>query len=130
MKHENYIRLSSHAKVLLWEICYQYNGYNNGDLCAVFSVMQKRGFRSKGTLDRAIKELLEKGWISITRVGGRHRCTLYALTFQAIDECRGKLDVPATNVASRDWNKIDIATPNEDQSAPNADQLAANSTPA
>ena len=123
MEHENYIRLSSHAKVLLWEFCLRYNGYNNGDLCAAFSVLKKRGWRSKGTLSRALKELQEYGWIRVTRVGGKHRCALYALTFQAIDECKGKLDVASTTVASGDWKRIKNATPNEDQSAPNADQL-------
>ena len=60
MKHLNYIELSMPAKVLLWEFCYQYNGFNNGDLCAAFSVLKERGWRSKGTLARAIDELKKK----------------------------------------------------------------------
>jgi len=112
MQHLNYIELSMPAKVLLWEMCYQYNGFNNGDLCATFSMMQKRGWRSKGTLDRALKELKAKGWIVISRMGGRNTCSLYALTFQAIDECKGKLDIDATTTSLGFWKeKLNSAPP-------------------
>ena len=111
MRHLNYIGLSMPAKVLLWEFCYQYNGYNNGDLCAAFSILKERGWRSKGTLGRAIKELKERQWIIVARQGGRNQCSLYALTFQAIDECKGKLDILSTNVASGDWKKLDLVPP-------------------
>ena len=112
MRHLNYIELSMPAKVLLWEMCYQYNGYNNGDLCATFSIMQKRGWRSKGTLDRAIKELKAKEWVVISRMGARNKCSLYALTFQAIDECKGKLDIDATVTSLGFWKeKLNSAPP-------------------
>ena len=103
MKHENYCRLSPNAKVLLIEFCYLYNGGNNGDLSATFSTLQKRGWRSKGTLARSIKELRETGWIILARQGGKNHCSLYALTFQAIDECKGKHVLQPTNVSSGDW---------------------------
>jgi len=73
--------------------------------------MQKRGWHSKGTLDRALKELKAKGWIIVSRMGGRNMCSLYALTFQAIDECKGKLDIYPSNVASGDWKKLDLVPP-------------------
>jgi len=112
MQHLNYIELRMPAKVLLWEFCYQYNGFNNGDLCATFSMMQKRGWRSKGTLDRALKELKAKGWIVISRMGSRNKPTLYALTFQAIDECKGKLDIDATIISLGFWKeKLNSAPP-------------------
>jgi len=106
MSHENYINLSAYSRSLLIEFCYLYNGYNNGDLSAAFSVLKKRGWKSKGTLSRAIKELLEFRWIIKSRQGGKNRCSLYALTFHAIDECKGKLDIPSTNVAPGDWKEI------------------------
>ena len=86
MNHQNYIALSMPAKVLLHEFCYQYNGYNNGDLCAAFSILSERGWKSKGTVNRAITELKVREWIVVSRQGGRNQCSLYALTFQAIDE--------------------------------------------
>jgi len=118
MKHSNYIELSMPAKVLLWEFCYQYNGYNNGDLCAAFSVLKERGWRSKGTLARAIDELKERQWVIVSRQGGRNQCSLYALTFQAIDECKGKLDITSTITASGDWKKINSSTPYMTQCTP------------
>ena len=111
MQHLNYIELSMPAKVLLWEFCYQYNGFNNGDLCAAFSVLKKRGWRSKGTLGRAIKELKERQWIIVSRQGGKNQCSLYALTFQAIDECKGKLDITSTITASGKWKKLILVPP-------------------
>jgi len=111
MQHLNYIELSMPAKVLLWEFCYQYNGFNNGDLCAAFSVLKERGWRSKGTLARAIDELKKRQWVVVSRQGGKNQCSLYALTFQAIDECKGKIDIYPSNVASGDWKKLDPVPP-------------------
>jgi hypothetical protein len=37
----------------------QFNGRNNGDLSAAWSTMSEYGFKSKGTLNRSIKALLE-----------------------------------------------------------------------
>ena len=109
MEHENYISLNAHAKVLLLEFCKQYNGFNNGDLSASFKTMKKRGFRSKGTLDKALKELKAKGWIVVSRYGGRNTCNLYALTFHAIDDCKGKLNIKPTPTAPGTWKKLNSA---------------------
>jgi hypothetical protein len=72
----------------------------NGDLCAAYdSVLHKRGFRSKGTVSRALDELRQFGWILTSRQGGRNQCSLYALIFQAIDDCKGKIDIAPTTTA-------------------------------
>ena len=84
------INLSGMACKLLWEFVYQVNGENNGDLQATWSILKDRGWNSKTTLNKAIKELREAGIITQTRQGGRHKCSLYALTFIAIDECLDK----------------------------------------
>jgi hypothetical protein len=76
---------------------------NNGDLCLTWSVMRDRGWRSKQTLERARDELLEEGFLEQTRQGGRYWPSLYAITWWAIDECGGKLDVPPTHKASAKW---------------------------
>ena len=103
LEHENFIRLHAHSVKLLIDIYAQYRGKNNGDLCAAWTVMQKRGWKSKSQLHKALKELLAIGWLVIARQGGRNKPTLYAVTFQAIDECRGKLDIQPTNTAPGDW---------------------------
>ena len=102
----NYLRLSTKAVKLLNDIGRQYNGFNNGDLCATFSLMKKRGWISKSTLNEALYELLHYGLILLSRQGGRHRASLYALTWQAIDECKGKLDIRATKIPPGTWKQV------------------------
>ncbi|WXG51455.1 MAG: hypothetical protein RNU03_11300 [Candidatus Sedimenticola sp. (ex Thyasira tokunagai)] len=105
VESEQYSKLSSHSVKLLIDLSAQYNGSNNGDLCAAWSMMVKRGWRSKGTLYRAVSELITTGFILLTRQGGKHKASLYAVTFKPIDECKGKLEVKATVVAPATWKK-------------------------
>jgi hypothetical protein len=106
LAHENYTRLSSRAIRLLVDMAYQYNGSNNGDLTAAPSILQKRGWRSKETIRLAILELLHFGWITLTRQGGLNRiANLYAVTFNSIDECGGKLDVQSSRTPSGEWKQ-------------------------
>ena len=65
--------------------------------------MRLYGWTSKGTVDKALNELLARGFIEQTRQGGRNKCSLYAVSWLAIDECGGKLDVSDTRVASNLW---------------------------
>lgn len=88
---EEYAELSSRAVKLLIDLFCQYRGTNNGDLCATLSVMRKVGWTSNDQLQKAIAELLATGWIIVARQGGRRMPTLYAVTFQAINNT-GKLD--------------------------------------
>lgn len=103
MDSPNYVRLSSHAIRLLNEFVRLYNGSNNGDLCATWSMMKERGFKSSDTLNKALKELKYYGMVMLTRQGGRHKPSLYAITWHAIDECKGKLDVRPTNAPPGHW---------------------------
>jgi len=100
---EAFRALHAPAVKLLLDLGSQYKGANNGDLCVAWQVMEQRGWRSRDTLTKAKRELLDHGLIELTRQGGLGRCSLYALTWRAIDECKGKLDVPATSVASGCW---------------------------
>jgi len=105
LMHENFIALSAHAVKLLIDLYASYRGINNGDLCCTWSLMKKRGWRSEATLNNARKELLYYGWNICSRQGGRNRPSLYAVTFQSIDECKGKLDVRETVTAPGDWKE-------------------------
>lgn len=89
-----YLSLGSHARMLLFDLLAQYRGDNNGDLCAAYSLMKDRGWRSEHTLLGAKRELLEAGLIFETRKGARpSKASLYALTWYALDDCNGKLDI-------------------------------------
>jgi len=105
MASSNYVRLSSHAVKLLNDLGFQYNGYNNGDLCATWTLMKKRGWKSASTLHKALKELMHYGLIVKSRLGGRHMPTLYCLTWQSVDECKGKLDINPTNTPYGYWKE-------------------------
>lgn len=103
LESANYLALSAHAVKLLLDLGLQFRGANNGDLAAAWKLMQARGWRSRDTLGRALAELLHFGMIEKTRQGGLNQCSLFALTWQGVDECRGKLDVRSTPVASALW---------------------------
>lgn len=104
--------LNGSALKLLIALGRQYNGYNNGDLCAAMSMMKEWGFNSNQTLTRARKELLAKDLIIQTKQGGLGiGPSLYALTWQPIDECNGKLDSAPTMSAPRSFKETEIARP-------------------
>ena len=122
LRHPAFGSLSANATKLFIEIAIEYNGKNNGDLSATFNSLKMRGFKSKGTLDRALKELMNIGFIQKTRQGGKNKCCLYGLTLHKLDECDGKMDVNPTKAASMLWKKNDIATPMQSTTAPDEGQ--------
>ena len=68
------------------------------------SAMKIRGWNSNDQLSKARKELLEKGWIVLTKQGGLGiGPNLYAVTFQAVDDCGGKLHFPETTTPLGYW---------------------------
>lgn len=104
--HENFYCLSSTAKALLFELLGQYRGKNNGDMDCAWENMRHKGWNSRSTIERARNELLERGWIVLTRRGGRNQCHLYGLTFLALDECNGKLDARSFDGKSLGYWKL------------------------
>ena len=108
-RSREYASLSASAVKLIIDLADQFNGSNNGDLQATWPFMNKKGWKSKATLYRALNELLNREFIIVSRQGGRHACSLYALTFLAIDDCKGKLDIHETSVPSSAWKKTSVA---------------------
>lgn len=103
-----YRALTFKARALLLDLGAQYRGHNNGDFAAPWSMMKTRGWKSKDTLQNALRELLASGFIVQTRQGGLHCPSLFAVTWIGIDECGGKLDVPSNPVPSNDWRRARI----------------------
>jgi len=92
-----FFSLSGKACKLLIDIGRQYNGHNNGDLSCTLSMLKSRGWNSNSQLTKSRNELLEAGLISQTKQGGLGiGPNLYAITWQAIDDCKGKLEVKST----------------------------------
>ena len=109
MDNDDYRNLPPNAIKLLNALVYQYRGKNNGDLTAAFTYMQHFGFKSKETLHRAIRQLLEAKIIIKTRQGffmnPGGKCALYALTWLPINECQGKkLEVNSTTTPPRKFS--------------------------
>ncbi len=108
LSHSNFSRLTAKGVKLLIDLCAQLNmkkggPINNGDLTIAWSIMLERAWKSKQTLHNAKEELLYYEWIMLTRQGGRHVPSLYALTFYAINECGGKLEARETVAAPGTW---------------------------
>lgn len=101
-----YASLSCRAVKLLIDLYAQFRGHNNGDLSAAWTIMKPRGWSSKDQLGKALKELLDKKWIGVSRrPRARRDPQLYFMTFLAINACNGKLDVAATDVPSNAWRR-------------------------
>jgi len=107
MECPDYINLNGSAVKLLIEMACQFKGGNNGDLCPAWTLMKVRGFCSKTTLSKAIKELLQAEMILLTRQGHfiKNKASLYALTWAPINECSGKyLEVSPSITPSRNFS--------------------------
>lgn len=99
-----YRRASHGARSLLIEIAARLRrkghegGLPNGGLMLDREFMATRGWRSSSTLDRARMDLIECGLIAVTRQGGKHRPTLYAVTWASLDvsERSYQLDIDPT----------------------------------
>jgi len=91
-----YLGINAYARMLLLDLAAQYRGDNNGDLCMAWKLMHPRGWKSEETLSKAKRDLLDAGLIAETRKGARpNKCSLFALTWHALDDCGGKLDITA-----------------------------------
>jgi hypothetical protein len=104
LTHFRFFQLSSTAVHMLITLGAQYNGRNNGDLCASISVLKKQGWNSNSKIRNAMDELLNEGFVIKTRQGGvLGACHLWALTFRRIDDCKKILDVQPTNSPLNYW---------------------------
>lgn len=108
LESEAWGSLSPHAVKVIIEAARHFKGDNNGDFSLPWSRMRRRGWKSKSTLSAAIHEAVQAGFLERSRFGTRnHICALYAITWKPIDECGGKLQIPATKVASNAWRKLE-----------------------
>lgn len=122
IRSRSFASLSPYAIKLLVDLLSQYRGNNNGDLCIAWRLMLERGWKSKATLEKARKELLTADWIEVSRQGGVNRPSLYGLTFYALDDCEGKLDIHSTISPKDTWMRHEappsLKAPNRKLSAP------------
>ena len=101
----NWCACGKPARALLVDIARQYRGTNNGDLCAAVTTLKPFGWTRGETISKLLRELRHYGLLQLTRQGGLNRPSLYAITWQPIDECGGKLDAKETRVAPGTWKE-------------------------
>lgn len=104
IRQESYKLLSPWAHKLLADLSTQYTGFNNGYLCAAWTLMHDRGWNSRTTLAKACAELEHFRIIERTQQGGRNRPNLFAFSFRRVDRINGRsLDVGASTKPSDAW---------------------------
>lgn len=86
LRHENWTRLSPYGVKLILDLGTQYTGFNNGYLCAAWSLMADHGWRSSATLYKAMLECEHYSLIVRTQQGGINRPNLHGFTWRRIDE--------------------------------------------
>ncbi|EHK68640.1 hypothetical protein PPL19_23132 [Pseudomonas psychrotolerans L19] len=103
--HADFAALSGNALKVLMGLVRQYRGSNNGDLSATFTQAQAWGMNSRTTLAKVLEELQERRLVIKTREGRFTKpggcCALFALAWQPIDECGGKIEVQSTKTPPR-----------------------------
>lgn len=84
LKEDPWQGLSACAKIFYIHLKSRYNGGNNGKIKFPYSAMKGvRGCSTNRAISKAVKELLDEGWIEINQVGGMYRhYNLYRLTFR------------------------------------------------
>ncbi|MGR6980320.1 hypothetical protein ACUHGC_02540 [Testudinibacter sp. P27/CKL/0425] len=95
--------LSGNSVKVLIKLMAQFRGFNNGDLSAPQNKALELFGMSTPTLNKALSELIESGFIVVTRQGHNNRCSLYAVTCWAIDPCGGKLNLEPTQNPLNSW---------------------------
>jgi len=95
------------AKALLNEVMRQHTGSNNGHLQLCTKWLFTRGWRSAGTIQKAKEELIERGLIVKTRLGGLNAgADQFALTWVDISNFLG-LDICRRDYHKGAWSFMD-----------------------
>jgi hypothetical protein len=98
-----FIGLTDRGKSLLFALIRQHSGSNNGRLQLTNKWLAAHGWRSASMNKQAVAELIERGLIITTRLGGLNAgCNWYALTWLPISNFVG-LDIAASNYHRGAW---------------------------
>jgi len=108
LRHANFKRLSPWAHKLIHDLGTQYTGFNNGYLCASWSLMRNQHWKSSATLQLATLELEHYGIIERTQQGGRNKPNLHAITWRNINHKKDQPLDPGWGIGatpSNAWKK-------------------------
>ena len=94
------------ARSLLIDMMRQHTGANNGFIHAAVSWLRKRGWASTGQIQKAKAELIERGLIVRTKLGGLNSGPdLYALTWLEVSNFAG-LDLKPAQYHPGAWSQL------------------------
>lgn len=98
---------SNRAKAMLFELCRQHNGRNNGHFQLSVGWLRKRGWKSNDQIQKAKTELLDRGLVIKTRLGGLSAGPdWFALTWAPICNYDG-LDISSSDYHPGKWCFMD-----------------------
>jgi hypothetical protein len=101
---------SDRAKAMLFELLRQHTGRNNGKMQLSMGWLKKRGWKSADQLQKAKTELLERGLIIKTRLGGLSiGPDWFALTWLPISEY-DELEIRPSTYHPGQWLLMDAPT--------------------
>ena len=93
LEHPDFYEANPRCHKMLLYLLRQFNGRNNGDFSAAYSVLKKFGFRSKDTIASTLEELIERGLIVRTSESKfkntNASCDFYAVTWFQIHGVAG-----------------------------------------
>jgi hypothetical protein len=121
------------ARTNLIALAAEYRGNNNGNLSLTWTTAHAYGVNSKWQLVDGLALLLERGLIQRTRQGGKRPLgpSLYAVTWQPINDLAGKIESGPTTAASNawaNWTSPDSSALREDQRKINHQHLRGTSS--
>ncbi|PXX12362.1 hypothetical protein C8R27_12515 [Nitrosomonas ureae] len=103
MDSQAFIWLSDRGKSLLFALIRQVNGSNNGRLQLTYKWLSQHGWQSNSANRKSIAELVERGLIVSTRMGGLNAgCNWYAVTWLPISSYVG-LDISIQTYKQGAW---------------------------
>jgi hypothetical protein len=106
LRSPNFRRLTPYGHKLILDLACQYTGFNNGYLCASWSLMKDVGWGSPATLSKAVNECEHYGLLIRTQQGGLNKPNLHAFTWRRIDEIRGRpLDIGPSFKPMDSWKE-------------------------
>ncbi len=92
IRSAGYRQASHTARSLLIDVCDQDPRFRNGRLVITSKALRSLGWRSEGTMRRALAELIECGLLVQTRSGSMNSAAWFAVTWRGLDHTEG-LDI-------------------------------------
>lgn len=90
-----FIELSVFARALYLDLRRQFNGYNNGDICAADTILESYGW-SHSTIAKHLKQIVDHGLMVKTRQGGIGAMSKYPTLYAFTD--RETMPIPAKGI--------------------------------